>query len=62
VGVRTPRELSRTKKAGNSGNKTQVVVLSQNSCALGIDHVDSVRARLEEFSVLRGPCIKRSCI
>jgi hypothetical protein len=27
VGVRTPRELSGTIKAGNRGNKTQVVVL-----------------------------------
>jgi hypothetical protein len=27
VGVRTPRELSRTKKARNGGNKTQAVVL-----------------------------------
>jgi Transposase IS4 len=27
VGVRTPRELSGTKKAGNGGNKTQAVVL-----------------------------------
>jgi hypothetical protein len=34
----------------------------RNSCALGIDYVGSVRARLEEFSVLRGPCIKRSYI
>jgi hypothetical protein len=29
---------------------------------LGIDYVGSVRARLEELSVLRGPCIQRSCI
>jgi hypothetical protein len=34
----------------------------RNSCALGIDYVGLVRARLEEFSVLRSPCIKRSCI
>jgi hypothetical protein len=34
----------------------------QNSCTLGVDYVDLVRACLEEFSVLRGPCIKRSCI
>ncbi len=34
----------------------------QNSYALGVDYVGSVRARLEEFSVLRGPYIKRSCI
>jgi hypothetical protein len=34
----------------------------RNSYALGIDYVDLVRARLEEFSVLRGPCIQRSCI
>jgi hypothetical protein len=34
----------------------------RNSCALGIDYVGSVRARLEELSVLRGPCIQRSCI
>jgi hypothetical protein len=27
VGVRTPRELGGTKKAGNGGNKTQAVVL-----------------------------------
>jgi hypothetical protein len=34
----------------------------RNSCALGVDYVDLVRARLEEFSVLRGPCMQRSCI
>jgi hypothetical protein len=34
----------------------------QNSYVLGIDYVGSVRARLEEFSVLRGPYIQRSCI
>jgi hypothetical protein len=34
----------------------------RNSCILGIDYVGLVRACLEEFSVLRGPCIKRSCI
>ncbi len=34
----------------------------RNSYALGIDYVGLVRACLEEFSVLRGPCIKRSYI
>jgi hypothetical protein len=34
----------------------------RNSYVLGIDYVGLVRARLEEFSVLRGPCIKYSCI
>jgi hypothetical protein len=34
----------------------------QNSCILGIDYVGSVRACLEEFSVLRGLYIQRSCI
>ncbi len=29
----------------------------QNSYTLSIDYVGSVRARLEEFSVLRGLCI-----
>jgi hypothetical protein len=29
----------------------------RNSCMLGIDYVGSVRACLEEFSMLRGPCI-----
>jgi hypothetical protein len=34
----------------------------RNSYVLGVDYVGSVRARLEEFSVLRGLCIKRSYI
>jgi hypothetical protein len=29
----------------------------QNSCTLGIDYVGSVRACLEELSILRGLCI-----
>jgi hypothetical protein len=34
----------------------------RNSCALGVDYVGSVRARLEELSVLRGLYIQRSYI